>query len=211
MVYAGNDIVAYKHQRCLSKWKDERFLLKILQTHEIENLYKQTNKDAYLWMLWTLKEAAYKLSCFLGNRKKFHPKTFCISDIDVIDDATVQHIEFDKNNIALQCIGNIESTIMFEEQVFNGATLIAHEFVHSVVCNKKGLENLCYAIGKHNNFNKNDYSNEVRTFAIQELLKNKITIDTIYKDEDGIPFIVVNGTEKYISLSHDQQFVSYAY
>jgi phosphopantetheinyl transferase (holo-ACP synthase) len=211
MQFVGNDIVAYKHERCIGKWKDDRFLQKILLQSEIENLHLQFNKDAYLWALWTLKEAAYKLSCFLGNRNKFHPIQFGVHSITYLNDDMVQHTIFDKSNIAVALQPNVESIICFENVVFYGKSVITHEFIHSIVSNLNEFENLHYAIGQHSNFNKNDYSKEVRVFAMEELAKKNILIDTIYKDIDGIPFIIVNETEKYISLSHDQQFVSYAY
>jgi hypothetical protein len=37
-MFVGNDIVGYKHTRCVGKWRNELFLKKILQPHEIELL-----------------------------------------------------------------------------------------------------------------------------------------------------------------------------
>ncbi len=210
-MYVGNDIVAYKHSRCLNKWQDKHFLQKILQPIEINNLAVQTNKDAYLWALWNLKEAAYKLSCFLGNRNKFHPIQFSVTNIVDFEDTMVQHIDFSNSKIAFAPHCNIISEINFEDKAYFGKTILTHQFIHSLVSGFPVNENVHSSIGEHSNFNKNDYSNEVRSFAKQQLALKNIVFDNIEKDKDGIPFIMQNGKPQYISLSHDQQFVSYAF
>ncbi len=209
-MYVGNDIVAYKHIRCVGKWQNEKFLQKILQQSEIEALHKQINKDAFLWTLWTLKEAAYKLSCFLGNRNKFHPNEFGVNNTKIIEDEDVQNVNFPINNLYNSTNHNYINKISFQGVELYGATLITNQFIHSLVSDHNIFENFYWAIGEHQNYNKNDYSNEVRAFAKQQLNNQKYYFDSIMKDVDGIPFVLKNEEENYISLSHDQQFVSFA-
>ncbi len=210
MQYIGNDIVAYKHKRCLGKWKDDFFIKKILTPNEQILLHQQTNKDAYLWALWTIKEAAYKLSCFLGNRNKFHAIQFETNLAIVVNDDNVHETEtFPCSLPENKC--QLLGSFIFSDLVFYTQTFITHQFVHSTVSNINNGNNVINKIGIHQNYNKNDFSKEVRLFTIEHLKNQNIFVDEIKKDIDGIPFINVNNTDKYISLSHDQQFVSFAF
>jgi phosphopantetheine--protein transferase-like protein len=210
-MFIGNDIVAYKHVRCLNKWQQERFLEKILRPEEIKQLHVQHNKDAFLWSLWTLKEAAYKLSCFLGNRNKFHAKQFTVRHLSLINNEMVQHIDLPGTNVNNPAVHNYHTTVQYEDKLFFGKTLIAYQFVHSLVTDEASLQNDLWAIGIHNNYNKDDYSAEVRSFAKQEMNEQLVFFNAIEKDKDGIPYVVTDASAQYISLSHDQQFVSFAY
>jgi phosphopantetheinyl transferase (holo-ACP synthase) len=210
MHYIGNDIVAYKHIRCLEKWKDHHFLNKILLADEQKQLQFQKNKDAYLWKLWTLKEAAYKLSCFLGNRSKFHALDFTVECNYLIKDADI-HIVNEYPFYIENKIPQISSKVYFQDHIFIGNSFITHQFVHSAVTNMLNENTVYNAIAQHSNYNKNDFSNEVRLFTIAELAKQNIFTQEIKKTIDGIPFIEHNGKQSFISLSHDQQFVSFAY
>lgn len=209
MHHIGNDIVAYKHKRCIGKWRDARFLQKILTEKEITQLQLQTNKDAYLWMLWTLKEAAYKLSCFLGNRNKFHAIQFEIEYTSLLtDELVLQSLHYPI--VIDMSLPYLLSEVKYDGQSFFGKTLITNECVHSTVSDSASADFLC-AITVHSNYNKNDFSTEVRNFAKEFLLKSKIEFSQIEKDKDGIPFVTLNNKQQYISLSHDQQFVSFAF
>jgi phosphopantetheinyl transferase (holo-ACP synthase) len=209
-MYVGNDIVAYKHQRCMGKWRNELFLKKILSDTELEILQEQTNKDAYLWSLWTLKEAAYKLSCFLGNRNKFHAKQFTVSALRFTDD-DIQTLSLpaDQTSLPSHCI---PSRIAYQSQEYYGISLITHQFIHSMVFDEAVQHtSLLFGIAEHKNYDKDDYSKEVRSFAKQCLLNQHIDYLDIEKDENGIPYLITNNNQaNYISLSHDQQFVSFA-
>jgi phosphopantetheinyl transferase (holo-ACP synthase) len=210
-MYIGNDIVAYKHTRCLGKWQQDIFLEKVLQPDEITQLLLQDNKDAFLWSLWTLKEAAYKLSCFLGNRKKFHALQFSIQQMPFITNAMVQHISLPSTNLSGPAIHQLQTTVQFNDQVFFGHTSISFEFVHSLVTDTESMHDQVWAIGLHNHYQKNDYSAAVRSFAKQKLNEQGLFFNAIEKDTDGIPYLVFDKTARYISLSHDQQFVSFSY
>jgi phosphopantetheinyl transferase (holo-ACP synthase) len=210
-MFVGNDIVAYKHARCIGKWQSENFVKKVLTPLEQKQLQLQTNKDAYLWMLWTLKEATYKLSCFLGNRNKFHAIQFEVQDGNIIQDDDIVVLHLPVTNLTPILLHQHPSTIKFRNQFFYGKTIIAHDCIHSLVLDEQELTNCLWGIDTHNNYNKNDYSKEVREFTYGNLKAQGIIIDSIEKDKDGIPFVNYQSKEKYISLSHDQQFVSFAY
>jgi phosphopantetheinyl transferase (holo-ACP synthase) len=212
-MYVGNDIVAHQHPRCIDKWKQVRFLEKVLQPIEIEQLYQQYNKHNYLWMLWTLKEAAYKLSCFLGNRNKFHAQQFTIAACGQLEDIPNFVNKFPLNNTNDTTIHSIQNEIHFDRHTFYGFSLIGEQFIHSMVTTTATLpKHICWGIQNHELVNKDDYSTAVRHFAMLQLAQQNIHVYAMEKDKDGIPFVkLAYGREKYISLSHDQQFVSYAY
>jgi hypothetical protein len=195
----------------LGKWEQERFLEKILQPFEIEQLQTQMNKDAFLWSLWTLKEAAYKLSCFLGNRDKFHALQFSVSEAPFITNEMVRHAGLPCSNLDGLSGAFYQTRVAYNGVVFFGKTYIAFDFIHSLVLDADTMQDPLWAIGVHQNYNKNDYSAEVRSFAKQKLNEQGVFFNSIEKDTDGIPYLVFDESSRYISLSHDQQFVSYAF
>ncbi len=210
-MFVGNDIVAYKHKRCIGKWQNENFVKKVLTPLEQTQLQGQTNKDAFLWTLWTLKEAAYKLSCFLGNRNKFHAIQFEVQDCSIIHDDDIITLQLPVTNLTTSSLHQYVSKIKFSNQLFYGNTIVAHDCIHSLVFDKADEMNCIWGIDTHNNYNKNDYSKEVREFTNSNLKAQHIIIESIEKDIDGIPFVNYQSNKKYISLSHDQQFVSFAF
>jgi phosphopantetheinyl transferase (holo-ACP synthase) len=212
-MYVGNDIVAYQHPRCVDKWKNTAFLEKVLQASETTELNLQQHKDAFLWTLWTLKEAAYKLSCFLGNRNKFHAQQFLVSSFSNQDFNPKPTVLFPLQHLNSAAIHNLQTNIAFGQSVFYGYSFIGKACVHSIVTNEPVFnKNICWGIQDHELVNKDDYSAAVRHFAMVQLAQQNVHVYAMEKDKDGIPFVkLAYGQEKYISLSHDQQFVSYAF
>ncbi len=54
----GNDVVDFSIDE--KKYKNQRFIDRILSPNEQRYLFQSTNKNAFLWTLWAGKEAAYK-------------------------------------------------------------------------------------------------------------------------------------------------------
>jgi phosphopantetheinyl transferase (holo-ACP synthase) len=208
-MYIGNDIVAHHHPRCIGKCDDPYFLNKILTPDEVDFLSRSAQKHELLWVYWTIKEAAYKLSCFLGNRNKFHAKQFSVSlESSFLDEA----IFLEHENQALINEHKASATVQFEGVLFYAKTLVTPHFVHSMAAPTAADFEGFVSITSHKSIDKNDYSSQVRQFTKQRLRHFGVQYESIKKDKDGIPFLVYNGgLEKYISLSHDQQFISFVF
>ena len=68
----GNDIVDLK--RSTFNWKRPRFLDKVFTENEQTIIFSSTNKHELLWLLWSMKEAAYKCHVQQFGKRFFNPK-----------------------------------------------------------------------------------------------------------------------------------------
>ena len=62
MMLVGNDIIDLRDPRCIGKWRDERFLARILSPAEASAVRACANPDVALWLAWAGKETAYKIA-----------------------------------------------------------------------------------------------------------------------------------------------------
>lgn len=68
----GNDIVDLKYSA--SNWKRPRFLDKVFTQNEQALIFSSENKHETLWLLWSMKEAAYKIHVQQFGERFFNPK-----------------------------------------------------------------------------------------------------------------------------------------
>jgi len=57
----GNDVVDIAASRIESNWKRKGFLEKIFTKQEQELIKRASDPELYVWILWSMKEAAYKV------------------------------------------------------------------------------------------------------------------------------------------------------
>lgn len=72
----GNDIVDLALARKESNWENKRYLNKILNQKEQNQLLNAPNKEAKLWELWTRKEACYKIYNRETQKRAYNPLQF---------------------------------------------------------------------------------------------------------------------------------------
>ena len=56
----GNDVVDLRLARVQSDWRRKGFLDKVFQDDEQDDILSTNNSDQMVWLLWSMKEAAYK-------------------------------------------------------------------------------------------------------------------------------------------------------
>lgn len=72
----GNDIVDLKQAAKDSNWKRPRFLDKIFTPREQQLIWSAKDQDQMVWLLWSMKEAAYKVNVQQFGTRFFNPKRF---------------------------------------------------------------------------------------------------------------------------------------
>lgn len=77
----GNDLVDLRAREAAGKSRDARFVARVFNAREAEQIARAPSPDYALWMLWSAKEATYKVA------KKLQPDViFAHSRYDVIPD-----------------------------------------------------------------------------------------------------------------------------
>ena len=72
----GNDIVDLNLAKKESDWKRPRFLDKIFTQKEQQLISTSAKPDQMVWLLWSMKESAYKLYVQHFEKRFFAPKKF---------------------------------------------------------------------------------------------------------------------------------------
>jgi phosphopantetheinyl transferase (holo-ACP synthase) len=213
----GNDIVSLNAIDII-RTKQQRFYSKILAASE-SILYSQYQTDItfenFVWLLWSVKESAYK---FLQRNKPdlvFSPTRCIISQLEIpaeyqITNSSITILEgtgFDKQP-ALKSVVAFGSEILYSRSIMNA------DFIFSVVSHDDNFDNTGWGIKRIDNASSNSQSAEVRTFLLEKL-KNAFPLHQlqVHKNAHGCP-VLVNGTDEMdirVSLAHHDHWVGYSY
>ena len=109
----GNDIVDLKLCRIESNWQRKGFLEKIYTERELILITDSKNQELTVWQLWSIKEAAYKISNRQNSQRVFNPKFF---------------------EVFLS--GNNKGNVVCGNKIYFSKTCFKQNFLHSIVVEK---------------------------------------------------------------------------
>lgn len=69
----GNDVVDIELAKAESNWRRKGYLDKLFTVQEQTCIYNSPNPDVAVWMLWSMKEAAYKIYNRQTGERGFFP------------------------------------------------------------------------------------------------------------------------------------------
>lgn len=69
----GNDIVDLALARKESNWQRKGFLDKIFTAHEQHLIHTAAHPEGMVWLLWSMKESAYKIAVRDSGKRRFAP------------------------------------------------------------------------------------------------------------------------------------------
>ena len=105
----GNDIVDLRQAANDSDWKRPRFLDKVFTQKEQTIISSSETKEQIVWLLWSMKEAAYKAHIRETKLPFFNPKRI--------------HCQLGLHNEGVVCI---------DEKMYCLKSIITSEYVHSI-------------------------------------------------------------------------------
>jgi len=77
----GNDIVDLRQASQESNWHRKGYIDKLFTDHEQQLIYDATDPDRMVWLLWSMKESAYKVAVRQTKNRIFAPvKLACSLD-----------------------------------------------------------------------------------------------------------------------------------
>jgi phosphopantetheinyl transferase (holo-ACP synthase) len=77
----GNDLVDLKQAAAESNWRRKGYLEKICSPAEQELILNAADPTAMLWLLWTMKEASYKVWNRMSGIRSYSPQQFICTDL----------------------------------------------------------------------------------------------------------------------------------
>lgn len=69
----GNDIVDLHSASIESNWRRPNYLQKVFTEHEQQMIHQAPQPDVMVWLLWSMKEAAYKVYSRKYNVRSYAP------------------------------------------------------------------------------------------------------------------------------------------
>jgi len=73
---AGNDLVDLRQAKLDSNWQRKGFLNKICTAEEQDQVLAAVSPESAFWLLWTMKEAAYKIRNRMTGIRDYSPQRY---------------------------------------------------------------------------------------------------------------------------------------
>ncbi|MBF4516967.1 4-phosphopantetheinyl transferase family protein [Flavobacterium sp. ANB] len=121
----GNDVIDILQSRKESNWQRKGFIEKLFTIEEQLLISNASNPEIMVWMLWSMKEAAYKIYNRKTKRREYIPQKLVCSIIS-------QNKNLITGNVI--CSGNLYHT----------QTILSDKNIHTIAVNL--LENLNHVI-----------------------------------------------------------------
>lgn len=210
MLSAGNDIVAFS-EIDVARTNTPQFYTKILSEPEIA-LYEQFSTiipfEHYVWLLWSIKESAYKFLKQLDHELLFTPVKFEITKLYLPKEYLP--VSFDGGGALLTITGNVE----FDNYKIYSRSIIYKELIVSVVGSDEDFKGVYFEVRFIDSTLNTAQSAAARSLLIDRLLletgKSNLTIG---KNAEGIPVLMEGSTELPVpvSLSHHGHYIAYSF
>ena len=188
----GNDIVDLKLANAGLGSRLQRFMDKVFHPDEQLLIRNAKNSHQMLWLLWSMKESAYKIQMqYLVNRY-FDPK-------------------------ALRCelTDDFSGTVTADATIYNTNSILTAEYIYTTGCTQVDAR----LVTNYLKLDSTSYSNQ-HNQVHQSLLSHyanyyHLRLDdlSISKNEACIPHVFYKGNERPtpISLTHHGGYIGYAF
>ncbi|MEH6536745.1 MAG: 4'-phosphopantetheinyl transferase superfamily protein [Psychroserpens sp.] len=186
----GNDIVDLKY--ISSNWQRPRFLEKVFTKKEQNLILISEHQHQMIWLLWSMKEAAYKIHVQQFGKRFFNPKRL-----------VCELISEDKGNVKIDNNSYYTNSIITEDYIYTIAKQDQDQDINSSVFKTENPSQSTQSNVLKQRLLKS--ISERKELAIQNLEINKTAI--------GVPEIYDNSVKLTIplSLTHCGRFSGFAY
>ena len=218
MISAGNDIISLNAVN-ITLTKQEKFYSKILSPTEKE-LYNQAEFttipfENFVWLLWSIKESAYKYLKRNNSGLIFIPIKFTVKQLFIPHGYALTNFEATQlEGTGFDNIPAFEGIITTGDDALYSRSLMYTELIVSVVNSDENFGNTHWGLKLIGKVDPEYQSTAVREFLI-ERLQGFLRLDglVISKSSGGIP-VVLKGNSKLrvaVSLSHHEQLIAYSF
>jgi len=213
MSSTGNDIVALDTIN-IARTLQSRFYTKILSAAEIAQYHEsgltQMPFERYVWMLWSIKESAFKFLQRYEPKLVFSPTKFIVTQLDIPFKNGISPTEGSgfEDSPACKGIVTMGSNILYSRSLMN------EKYIFSVVNDKNDFENIHWGIKSIHGAEPDRQSAEVRRFVMNKINKLLPYDDlSIAKNQHGCPILLssTQQTDISVSLAHHGHYIGYSF
>jgi phosphopantetheinyl transferase (holo-ACP synthase) len=218
MISAGNDIVSLSAID-ITRTNQQKFYSKILSPEEKE-FYNQpgfTNIpfENFVWLLWSIKESAYKYLKRHSPGLVFIPVKFIVTELQAPHDYSSTSFQGKQTEgTGFAGLPAFKGIIKAGDEIVYSNSLMYRELISSVVNGNEDFENINWGVKMIDRVDAGSQSVEVRAFLVDRL-QTVFNVDglVIDKKAEGIPVILKDGGEfgVAVSLSHHERWVGYCF
>jgi phosphopantetheinyl transferase (holo-ACP synthase) len=211
----GNDIIAL-NAIDVSRTNTPRFYTKILAESEQQLYHSQFSAmpfHYFVWLLWSVKESAYKCLQRQQPDLLFSPVGTVITQL-IAPLAVNKLVVSDLlASIGIEDDTCIKSTITFQSQTLYARSVIyGDELIHTVASDNPDFAEVNWGIKHIEDPDPDSQSSAVREFLLNRLTPMCATENLeIQKHVSGYPFVTIGEKQLAVSLSHHANWVGYAY
>ena len=90
----GNDIVDLTQAAQDSNWKRQGYLDKLFTTEEQFLISSNIQPDSMVWLLWTMKESAYKINSRQNKLREFAPVKLICNNLIIHDNMATGNVTY---------------------------------------------------------------------------------------------------------------------
>lgn len=120
----GNDIIDLAQSRIESNWQRKGFIEKLFTADEQLLIKNYAEPEIMVWLLWSMKEAAYKIYNRHTKIREFSPKKLSCS----LESLTSQ---------------NTSGRVICDKRIYHTKTFLSLENIHTIaVDNQKNINNV---------------------------------------------------------------------
>ncbi|MDR3697617.1 4'-phosphopantetheinyl transferase superfamily protein [Mucilaginibacter sp.] len=218
MLSTGNDIVSLN---VINKTRTNQpgFYLKILSDIE-KILYRELEPagipfENFVWLLWSIKESAYKYLQRTKPSLVFSPTKFVVEQLQLPFGYNITNFEgIETEGTGFDNEAVLKSVIIVGSDKLYSSSLMYRELIVSVVNGNEDFENTGWGIKLINKSDPEYQSNAIRAFLVDRL-NRLFHVDglIIGKSTHGFPIVLKDNVEAglSVSLSHHDQMVAYSF
>ncbi len=211
MTSVGNDVVDLKHidkqRTCTPK-----FYSKILSPAEqqLHNRHPQLPFECFVWLLWSVKESAYKYLQRHQPSLVFSPVKIKVESIDIPLKAAPLFILDEVTCNGFNEPWYYKAEVYFNnQQIYARSVIYGDELINTVVCLEDDFDRVHWGV----KLNETAY----QSAAVRSFLSNQLSVlfsgntVSVTKNAAGVPSVSINKNSFPVSLSHHGGYIAYAY
>jgi phosphopantetheinyl transferase (holo-ACP synthase) len=218
MISTGNDIISLNAIN-ITRTNQEKFYSKIFSPTEKE-LYNQAEFttipfENFIWLLWSIKESAYKYLKRNNPALVFIPIKFTVKQLLIPPGFTLTNFGATQlESTGFNNIPALKGVITIGTDTLYSSSLMYRELIVSVVNDDENFENVCWGIKLIERVDPEYQSTAVREFLV-ESLQEVLHLDglVIGKNAIGIPTVLKEGGQLpvAVSISHHDKLIAYSF
>ena len=127
----GNDIVDLRQAILESNWRRKGYLNKLFSTREQELIFEAKDQTQMVWLLWSMKESAYKIHSRRKNWRAFAPLKLICETLVIKGDLVI-------------------GSVICENIRFFTQSMLSQDFIHTVATERYPLPAIQVNISGYN-------------------------------------------------------------